>query len=86
MLHALFSLAGQDFMCIDSPIRHGFTFTPATSLYVSCQSEAEIDTLFEKLAEGGMVLMPLGEYPFSKRYAWVKDRFGVSWQLSLAAT
>lgn len=79
------ALGGRPFMCIDSPVRHGFTFTPATSLYVTCDSAAEVDRLFARLSEGGTVLMPLDAYPFSARFAWVNDRFGVSWQLALAA-
>jgi predicted 3-demethylubiquinone-9 3-methyltransferase (glyoxalase superfamily) len=82
VMHAIFSLDGRDFMCIDSPIKHGFTFTPATSLHVACKSEHEIDTLFAALSADGSVLMPLGEYPFAKKYAWLNDRFGVSWQLA----
>lgn len=80
--HATFDLAGQEFMCIDSPVKHPFGFTPSISLFVDC-SEAEIDTLFARLSEGGHVLMPLAEYPFSRRFGWVSDRFGVSWQLRL---
>lgn len=83
VLHATFSLGGQRFMCIDSAVQHAFTFTPAISLYVTCASEEEIDRRFGRLAEGGQVLMPLAEYPFSRRFAWVQDRFGVSWQLTL---
>jgi predicted 3-demethylubiquinone-9 3-methyltransferase (glyoxalase superfamily) len=83
--HARFSLAGRELQCIDSPIHHGFTFTPAMSLAVSCETEAEIDRLFAALSNGGSVLMPLGEYPFAKKYAWLNDRFGVSWQLTLPA-
>jgi predicted 3-demethylubiquinone-9 3-methyltransferase (glyoxalase superfamily) len=81
---AVFSLSGQEFMCIDSNIQHAFTFTPAMSIYVNCESEAEIDQLFEKLSHAGQVLMPLEHYPFSDKFAWLSDRFGVSWQLSLA--
>jgi len=80
---ATFCLAGQLFMCIDSPVKHDFGFTPATSLFVDCGSEAEIDELFARLSEGGKVMMPLDKYPFSKRFGWLADRFGVSWQLSL---
>jgi uncharacterized glyoxalase superfamily protein PhnB len=40
---------------------------------------------FERLSTGGQMLMPLSSYPFSERYAWFTDRFGVSWQLSLIA-
>lgn len=84
VLHATFSLNGQEFMCIDSYVKHAFTFTPSISLYVRCETEAEIDRLFERLSEGGAVLMPLGAYPFSPRFGWVQDKFGVSWQLTLA--
>jgi predicted 3-demethylubiquinone-9 3-methyltransferase (glyoxalase superfamily) len=83
VMHATFSLNGQEFMCIDSSIKHEFTFTPAISLYVTCESEAEIDRLFASLAEGGKVLMPLDAYGFSQKFGWVNDRYGVSWQLTL---
>lgn len=80
---ALFSLNGQRFMCIDSNVEHGFTFTPALSLHVRCSTMKEIDALYAKLAEGGQTFMPLDAYPFSQRYAWIADKYGVSWQLSL---
>ncbi|MFF7973994.1 VOC family protein [Streptomyces sp. NPDC007905] len=83
--HATFSLAGEQFMCIDSPATHDFTFTPAISLFVQCENEAEIDRLYAALAEQGTELMPLGNYGFSPKFGWVNDRFGVSWQLNLAA-
>lgn len=82
--HATFALAGQEFMCIDSPAAHNFTFTPSMSLYVHCDSDAEIERLFAALGAGGGVLMPLDAYPFSPKFGWVNDRFGVSWQLTLA--
>lgn len=80
---ARFSLNGTEFMAIDSAYPHKFNFTPSISLYFECESEVEIDTLFGKLAEGGMALMPLDNYGFSKRFGWVQDRYGVSWQLNL---
>lgn len=83
VFQAAFSLGGQRFLCIDSPIQHAFSFTPAISLYVTCASEEELDHRFARLSEGGEILMPLGEYPFSRKYGWLQDRFGVSWQLSL---
>jgi len=83
--HATFSLAGEQFMCIDSPAQHGFTFTPAISLFVQCETEAELDRLYAALAEQGTELMPLGNYGFSTKFGWVNDRFGVSWQLNLPA-
>lgn len=82
--HAIFELDGQQLMCIDSPTPHAFTFTPAMSLFVSCSDEPQIDRLAAALAEGGQPLMPLGSYGFSKKFAWLQDRFGVSWQLNLA--
>ncbi|MFI2205508.1 VOC family protein [Streptomyces sp. NPDC020192] len=83
--HATFSLAGEHYMCIDSPAKHEFTFTPSISLFVQCQSEAELDRLYTALAERGTELMPLGDYGFSAKFGWVNDRFGVSWQLNLPA-
>lgn len=80
---ASFAVAGQIIMCFDSPVKHGFTFTPSVSLFVECESETEIDRLAGALSEGGEFLMPLGDYGFSRRFAWVSDRFGVSWQLNL---
>ncbi len=79
---ATFHLNGQSFFCIDSPAKHGFTFTPAISLFVDCESEAEIDRVFSALSAGGQVLMPLSAYPFAKKFGWTNDRYGVSWQLS----
>ena len=82
---AVFSLNGQQFMAIDSS-GHAFTFTPAMSIWVNCATEVEIDALFERLSEGGQVLMPLAKYPFSEKYGWVADKYGVSWQLSLVGS
>jgi predicted 3-demethylubiquinone-9 3-methyltransferase (glyoxalase superfamily) len=81
---AVFRIAGQTVMCSDSPIRHAFDFTPSSSLFVECGSEAELERLAAALGDGGQVLMPLADYGFSRRFTWVNDRFGVSWQLSLA--
>ncbi len=80
---ATFILSGQEFMCIDSNFNHGFSFTPSLSQFVKCETEVEIDNLFAKLSEGGTIMMPLDKYPFSKKFAWINDKFGVSWQLSL---
>ena len=83
VMHATFSLDDQTFMCIDSSIRHEWTFTPAISLWVTCESTGEIEALYQALSEDGQVYMPLDAYPFSARFAWVADRYGVSWQLNL---
>src|SRR4051812_23150265 len=53
-----FTLAGRPFLCIDSPVKHAFTFTPSISLFVECESEAELESVFGRLSEGGAVLMP----------------------------
>ncbi|OLO37043.1 hypothetical protein BTR23_13985 [Alkalihalophilus pseudofirmus] len=83
VMQATFSLKGQEFMCIDSYVKHQFTFTPSFSIFVTCNSEEELDNLYVKLSEGGQELMPLNDYGFSKKFGWVNDRFGVSWQLNL---
>ncbi|QKW04421.1 VOC family protein [Streptomyces sp. NA02536] len=83
VLQATFTLGGQQHMCIDSHVKHGFTFTPSLSLFVTCDDEAELDRLFTTLGEGGGVLMPLSNYGFSTKFGWVNDRYGVSWQLNL---
>ncbi len=85
VVHAIFTLSGQRLMCIDSPVKHGFTFTPATSLHVAFETEAELDAAAATLGDGGQVLMPLAEYPFARKYTWLNDKFGVSWQLALAS-
>lgn len=80
---ASFTLKGQEFMCIDSSVKHQFTFTPSFSIFITCSTEEELVNLYEKLHEGGHALMPLNDYGFSKKFGWLNDRFGVSWQLNL---
>jgi predicted 3-demethylubiquinone-9 3-methyltransferase (glyoxalase superfamily) len=82
---AVFTLCGREFMCSDSPIKHGFAFTPSSSIFVDFDSDAELERVFGILKDGGQVLMPLNNYGFSKRFGWLSDRFGVSWQLNLPA-
>ncbi len=74
---------GQQLIVIDSPIRHEFDFTPSVSLFVNFDDAAELDQSFEKLADGGAIMMPLDDYGFSPRFGWLSDAFGVSWQLNL---
>jgi predicted 3-demethylubiquinone-9 3-methyltransferase (glyoxalase superfamily) len=81
---AVSELNNTKLMCIDSPVQHAFTFSPAMSLFIDCDSPNEIDRLYGSLIEGGRALMPPDSYGFSRRFAWVQDRFGVSWQLNLA--
>lgn len=83
VVRATFALNGQVFMSMDSNVKHDFTFTPSISLYVACATEEEVGRLFEKLSQDGKVLMPLSAYPFSDKFAWIEDKFGVSWQLNL---
>ncbi|MCW3085699.1 MAG: hypothetical protein JWP12_3065 [Bacteroidetes bacterium] len=82
---ATFTLDGQEYMAIDSPPVHQFTFTPAISIYVNCENEEEINSLFQQLSTNGNVLMPLNNYGFSKKFGWLADTYGVSWQLNLKA-
>ena len=81
---ASFMLANQEYMASENRMDHKFSFTPAISIYVNCDNEDELNQLFEKLSEGGQVMMPLDNYGFSKKFGWTADKYGVSWQLNLA--
>ncbi len=83
VLTAVFDLAGQRFMALDGGPT--FKFNPAISLFVSAATEAEVDRLWSTLSEGGSILMPLQSYPFSPRFGWVMDQYGLSWQVNLAS-
>jgi predicted 3-demethylubiquinone-9 3-methyltransferase (glyoxalase superfamily) len=83
IMKASFTIAGQTIRCFDSPVKHAFTFTPSVSLFVDCESEDQQKRLVGVLSDGGATLMPLDNYGFSRRFAWVNDRYGVSWQLNL---
>jgi len=80
---ARFSIGGQTIMCTDSVTDDAFSFTPSISLFVQCTSRERMRGLVERLSEGGKIVMPLDDYGFSKLFAWVADRFGVSWQLNM---
>jgi predicted 3-demethylubiquinone-9 3-methyltransferase (glyoxalase superfamily) len=77
-----FELSGQPFMAISAGPH--FRFNPSVSFAVACETAEEVDRYWERLSAGGSVLMELGSYPFSERYGWVADRYGLSWQVSLA--
>lgn len=81
--HATFTLDGLEYIASENTFDHKFSFTPAISIYVQCDNEAEIETLFTKLSEAGGVMMPLDNYGFSQKFGWVSDKYGVSWQLNL---
>jgi predicted 3-demethylubiquinone-9 3-methyltransferase (glyoxalase superfamily) len=83
IMRAEFAIGGQIVRCFDSPPVHDFTFTPSFSFFVDCDSNEELERLVAALSIDGATLMPLDDYGFSRRFAWVNDRFGVSWQLNL---
>ena len=76
-----FELNGQKFMGLNGGPQ--FKINPSISFYVTCETEEEIDAAWEKLIEGGFAMMPLNKYPWSPKYGWLQDKFGVSWQLTL---
>src|SRR5262245_57802871 len=80
-MSASFALAGLEFIALNGGPQ--FKFTPAISFFVECKTRSEIDALWKKLSTGGMALMGLDKYPFSERFGWVQDKFGVSWQVTL---
>lgn len=67
----------------DSPMTHAFDFTPSISFYLECGSGEDVDQLAAELSRDGKTLMAPGAYGFAERFAWVEDRYGVSWQLVL---
>ncbi len=74
-----FTIDGTNFTAINAgPM---FSTNPSVSFYVTCASEEEVDSYWKALSEGGKVLMELNTYPWSKKYGWIEDKFGVSWQL-----
>lgn len=83
LLSAGLELAGQKFAVLNGG--PAYQLNPAISLFVNCASAAELDQLWSKLSADGVVMMPVGEYPFSPRFGWLQDRFGLSWQFNLGA-
>jgi len=82
-----FLVCGHPFMAISAgPL---FSFNPSISFFVNFDPSRELnareklDEVWSKLSEGGTPLMPLDKYPFSERYGWIQDKYGVSWQLIL---
>ena len=83
-----FDLAGQRFMAISAgPL---FKFNPSISFILNfdpsrdANARESLDAMWQRLSEGGTPLMPLDKYPFSERYGWTTDKYGVSWQLILS--
>lgn len=87
VLTIAFAIDGFQFLAINAGDE--FRPNPSLSFFVNFDpsrdpdARAELDRVHKRLMEGGSELMPLGEYPFSPHYAWIEDRYGVSWQLIL---
>jgi predicted 3-demethylubiquinone-9 3-methyltransferase (glyoxalase superfamily) len=75
-----FELMGQKIAALNGGPR--FEINPAISLFVTCRSTAETDRLWHALVENGSVLMPIDKYDWSERYGWLKDAFGLTWQIN----
>ena len=74
-----FELAGLPFMAISAgPL---FKFNPSVSFQLKCSTTGEVDAIWQRLLPGGRILMPLDAYPFSERYGWLEDKYGLSWQV-----
>ena len=88
--YGVFTLSGIEYRVSESNYNHAWSFTPGVSLFVDCDSEIEIQSLFEALsANGGQVMIPLDSYGsdnygFGKMFGWCQDKYGISWQLNLS--
>lgn len=83
VMHATFTLDGQTFMATDNSDGEAIPFTAALSFFVLCDTEEEIDRIFEHLLRDGKIIMDLAVTPFSLKFGWVEDKYGISWQISL---
>lgn len=81
VLTANFEWEGQQFMLLNGG--PDFTLNPSISFMVQCDTAEEVATLWDKLSKGGKERMPLDKYPFSDKYGWIEDKYGVNWQLIL---
>ncbi len=82
LITGVFTLMGRQFMCLDGgPI---FTPNPSVSFFCTFVDDDDLQTAWDKLSDGGKALMELSEYPWAKKYGWVQDKYGFSWQMSLA--
>lgn len=74
-----FKLSGESFIAISAgPL---FKFNPSISFHVKCKTKEEVDRVWNRLSAQGKILMELGEYPWSERYGWCNDKYGLSWQI-----
>lgn len=76
-----FELEGYNFLALNGG--PAFKLNPSTSMFVYCDGDEVIEQLYNKLKEGGNIIMPLDKYEWSPRYAWIEDKYGLSWQLDL---
>jgi len=87
--YGVFTLNNTEYLVSESNYNHAWSFSPAVSIFVECDSESEIQTYFERLSSnGGQIMVPLdsydsGDYGFGKKYGWCEDKYGVSWQFIL---
>lgn len=88
--YGVFTLNGVAYGVSESNFNHAWSFTPGVSLFVECDSEREIEHLFEQLSSnGGQVMVPLADYGaenygFGEKFGWCEDKYGISWQLNLS--
>jgi predicted 3-demethylubiquinone-9 3-methyltransferase (glyoxalase superfamily) len=79
LMSVSFEIEGQGFAAINGgPV---FKFTPSVSFLVACGTIEETGYIWSRLSENGEPMMDLGEYPFSKKYGWTRDAYGMSWQV-----
>lgn len=81
VMTGIFEIGNQRFHVFDAGPQ--FKLTPAISFFAVLETEAETDKVWQQLAEGGKIMMALDKYPWSEKYGWLEDRFGISWQISL---
>lgn len=78
-LVAMWSSGGEKFMLLNGGPK--FKPNPSISFYSIFPDEKQLEEIWNKLSVGGMIMMPLDSYPWSKKYGWLEDKYGVSWQL-----
>lgn len=82
VMSATFAISGKEILSFNGGPH--FKFTPAISFFLSCQTSKEVEKIWASLSQEGIVLMELQEYPFSEKFGWLQDKFGVSWQVHLS--
>lgn len=85
---AVFTLNGIEYMASENNFKHEWSFSPGISIFVTCSTESETQQIWDKLSEGGQVMVPLdnyetAEFNLGKMFGWCADKYGVSWQLKL---